>query len=299
MLIRLQNKKDIQYLVWAFKLLEENASAAPSSCDFSCFNHYENLDVVIIPTDIKDNEASCYDEIMMYQFMTWEDFGLHECENNKTNYLISPNEFYYKVRELYLKEPVNELHKIPIEVAKKMYLSTDKIIKEYILTIYPESELKDPPYFKYKTVKDIVGHDVNNDLITGPNFLTLLRNALNEEEKIDYLLGPIYLPIIKVVSTIDKNKYSPDKIIAKFSILKRVYYLVAGEDDEYIPVDGIFNINYKSQHKTGAVSLQASYLAFASPKIAAYAAKTFGKQIFEASMWTFTQNLPIKWLDND
>lgn len=178
-------------------------------------------------------------------------------------------------------------------MAKKLYLSGNDDFKNFILTVYNENELKDPPYAKYKSVKDILGYEFRTEW-TEPSFLSQLRDKLNEETNIDYLFGPIYLPVIKVIPNLefDNAKHIP---LAKFSLNNRVFYLVEGNENEYIAIDGIFNIA-RTSGSIGALSMHSTYLAFASPEIAQHAVKYFHREIFEAITLQFHDTMNIKWL---
>lgn len=304
---------DFYYFEKAIEILVEQNIACPTTLNFirDCLEKETSTQYFVFTNLKGDYDVSVIDEIFDIENINSLAYDLIKENNDVSEYdEYSGSEFYQEIIHKFNISP-NKSQKtiskmptthqdvfIPLEIAKEMYLSDNPTIKNYILTIYKESELKDPPYAKYKTVEDIIG---KNDMListkAGPNFLTLLRNTLNDGIKIDYIKDPIYIPIIKVIENRYADNYLEDQIREKFSINGKQYCLVTGTRNEYLPINGLFNI--QKENSVGAVSLHCGYLAFATPEIAMHAAKYFAKEIFEAVMWGYSTDIVIKWLMKD
>lgn len=290
---------EISQFIEAIRVLVNQNIACPTSIQFvEILRNIKTTEYFAFHNDNGDFTDS-YDEIFDVINLSYTEYEAlrfkHKTLSGKEFRKEIFNKFNIKIVTNSNKVETN-VSTIPLEIAKEMYKSENKIIHDYILTLYKESELKDPPYAKYKTVQDVVGYtDTINS--TGPNFLTCLREKLNEGIKINYLKDPIYIPIIKVVENRYADDYLEDQIREKFSINGKQYCLVTGTKNEYLPVNGLFNIQKDSS--VGAVSLHCGYLAFASTEIAMHAAKYFAKEIFEATMWGYSKDIVVKWLMND
>lgn len=303
---------DFHYFEKAIEVLVEQNIACPTTLNFvkECLDTQTDAQYFVFKNVNGDYNVSEIDEIFDIENINYLGYDPIK-ENNKYKYNeYSGLEFYKEIIHKFnisLNKPEKSISKmaptyqdvcIPLEIAKEMYLSDNPTIKNYILTIYTESELKDPPYAKYKTVEDIISkNDMMISAKTGPSFLTLLRDALNDGIKIDYIKDPIYIPIIKVVENRYADNYLEDQIREKFSINGKQYCLVTGTRNEYLPINGLFNI--QKDTSVGAVSLHCGYLAFATPEIAMHAAKYFAKEIFEVVMWGYSEDIVVKWLMKD
>lgn len=108
--------------------------------------------------------------------------------------------------------------------------------------------------------------------------LRLIIAALTNNEKLSFVEGDLYFPVVQLYSKYNSNNYHGDKIIGKIKAEGKEYTVIGGYGS-HSSIAGLYSIG-----SLGGLAFADSYVSFlqvSSIEIAKHLSTYFGKLIFE------------------
>ena len=122
--------------------------------------------------------------------------------------------------------------------------------------------------------------------------LRLIIVALTNNEKLSFVEGNLYFPVVQLYSEYNSNDYHGDKIIGKIKAEGKEYTVVGGYGC-HSSIAGLYSIG--SPYGLGFADSYVSFLQVSSKEIAKHLSTYFGKLIFEVLYGGF--NCEWEWVE--